>query len=134
MQQCESTSSQHTLNEYTDDREYHRTYQGLTEVSSDIPADILAVQLWYNAITRIRANAFSHLSECRRPRLVHNGISTIESEAFSGLTNLTWLDLQYNWISELEPGSLNGLVSLTWLDLKWNRLEQLYRPVCKSNQ
>ena len=87
------------------DREYHRTYQGLTEVPSDIPADVLGVQLSYNVITRIRANAFSHLSECRTLRLVRNGISTIEPEGFNGLTNLTWLDLQYNWISELVPGS-----------------------------
>ena len=83
-------------------RTYKHIFADLPAVPNDIPADALQVNIGRNRITRLEANAFSHLSEC------------------------TSLHMIYNQISEVEPGAFNGLTALTSLAISWNRLERLY--------
>ena len=116
----------------------------LTEIPNDIPADALKVFIGFNDITKVKANAFAHLSQCRYLNLRATLISEIEPGAFNGLTALTafhmsihrlerlyanmfsdlnncgQMYIQLSRITEVEPGSFKGLSSLTHLYFSWN--------------
>ena len=79
--------------EYTSYRKYYKVNLGLTAIPTDIPADALEVYITSNDITKIEANVFSELSQCRRLYLRFNDIIDLEPAAFNGLTSLLVLDL-----------------------------------------
>ena len=124
---------------------YYNRNDGLTEIPTDIPPNVIEVYISSKQITTIRANVLLQLSQCKYLSLGRN-ISDIEPGAFEGLTSLTnlslgynrlerlysnmfsgvnnckWLDLQENQITEIEPRSFDGLSNLEWLGLNINRL------------
>ena len=121
---------------------------GVTEIPTDIPPDVVEVDIYSNKITTFEANTFSQLSLCTH-LLLGPSISEIEPGAFNGLTALTELTLNFNRlerlsvnmfsginnckmlylaqnkISEIEPGSFDGLDNLERLDLNENHLTTL---------
>ncbi len=133
---------------YTSDREFFRTWWGLTEVPPDIPVDALAVYLWGNAITSLPAGVFSNLVECKKLNLQANQISIVHKEAFARMRSLEVLSLGQNNISAIEAGTFNlpqcqvlylqqnvisslaagtftHLVKCTHLDLEENKISSL---------
>ena len=148
-QKFKSNLCREPRDEYTSDREYYKLDQNLTEIPDDIPADALKVDIAYNDITTVRANVFSHLSQCTSLSLGINGISEIEPGAFNGLTALTnfgmWKSnlerlfanmfsdlkncrimlIQLSRIRQVEPGSFNGLIKLDILYFSFNGIKAL---------
>ena len=142
--------------EYTAGRKYYKQWLGLTSVPTDIPADALEIYIRHNTISRIRANAFSQLSQCRKLSLHQNKISEVESGVFNELKALTYLTLGSNniqrlhqnmfnglkmladlrvydnKISDIEIGTFNGLTSLVSLTLGDNRLQRLQTNMFSS--
>ena len=130
-------------------KEYFKRHQGLTEVPTDIPPDVISVDIRYNGISKIKQNAFSQLSQCRTLIMYGNGLSEVEPGAFNGLRSLVYLGLgtnrlerlyvnmfsslarcedlevQFNHISEIQPGSFNGLDNVEKVWFAFNRLTTL---------
>ena len=112
-------------NEYTSDRWYYSVLQELTDIPTNIPTDTLEVYFIGNAIDKIKANAFSGLSECKRLDLQYNTISEVELGAFSGLGNVTSLELKGNQLTSLKVGMFQGLVALEYLGLDKNHISSI---------
>ena len=130
-------------------KEYIKRHQGLTEVPTDIPPDVISVDIRYNGISKIKQNAFSQLSQCMTLIMYGNGLSEVEPGAFNGLSSLGYLGLgnnrlerlyvnmfsslvrcedlevQFNHISEIQPGSFNGLGRVENIRFAFNRLTTL---------
>ncbi len=108
---------------FTTSRQFWRTYWGLTEVPTDIPAEALVVRLHINSITSVPAGVFSHLSQCIWLGMEINEISFIDSQAFTGLVSLKILYLMSNEISVLSPEVFTALSNLDELNLNGNRVK-----------
>ena len=111
-------------------------YNRITTIPDDIPADVIWVYINSNAITRIPANIFSHLSQCTHLDLSRNQITDIEPGAFNGLISVRRIDLGHNRmkmilglsqnsLTILPTDELNRLQSLKELELSYNRLTTL---------
>ncbi|KAF7267876.1 hypothetical protein GWI33_018932 [Rhynchophorus ferrugineus] len=61
----------------------------------------------YNNVTKINANAFKEASNLKELHLQHNSLSNIPSKVFANLVNLTYLDLSYNQFSLYQNGPNN---------------------------
>ncbi len=103
------------------------TNQGLRDVpaAQAIPVETLIVFLDGNAITELRAGAFSSLPQLQTLSLHSNNISIINPGAFNGLQNLQVLSLSRNILTELHNSMFGGLWKLRLLDLGWNRIENI---------
>ena len=139
--QHQSSAGQRGERYYTEDDQ-------LSEIPTDIPPNVVDVEIHGRQISTIRANVFCNLSQCAT-LYIGNNLSKIEPGAFNGLTALTSLSLYKNErerlhfnmfsdinsckelylgrnkINEIEPGAFNGLNALTNLLLGGNRLERL---------
>ncbi len=130
-------------------KEFYRTYWGLTEVPTNIPAEALEVDLQHNSISSLPPGIFGHLSQCTKLSLENNRIILIESDSFSGLTALKFLflwrnnipnlpakifkhfkmleslDLWQNDISSIDKEAFTGIKSLRYLQLFSNRIAHI---------
>ncbi len=88
----------------------------------DIPANVLKVQLSWNAFTYVPRNYFKNLSHCVDLDLCCQQISTIEFGAFSGLVSLQFLKLGGNELSTLHQHTFLHLQSLRELQIHGNHL------------
>ena len=107
-------------------QEYWRRNAGLTEVPTDIPADIKVVHLLNNPITMIPNGVFSQLSQCKGIYLHKNRISVIEQTGFKGLVNLKQLSLNHNELTQLRPNRFIELIKCEKLFLDSNKISTIH--------
>ena len=93
--------------------EYIAAFKGLTEIPDDIPVNSTVVSLYYNNISAIPPNSFSHLSRCVNLVLGANQLSHIETGTFSGLTSLETLYLAFNRIEDVNAPMWIGAPNVT---------------------
>ena len=108
--------------EYTVDREYYKVNLGLTSIPTDIPADVVRVNIDWNSITRIPANIFSQLRRCEELDLDENKINQIEAGAFNGLNRIKVIYLYNNKLTELNSRTFQGAESVKTLSLLGNQI------------
>ncbi|XP_046325823.2 CD180 antigen-like [Haliotis rufescens] len=119
---CTSVSGCHTS--------YSAAYQGnvtdcqrqnLTQVPSDLPKDIVGLDLQNNLLTRISNNSFSALRDLRFLYLSANPLNTLQRDAFKGLGKLEALKMSCDTLSldktTYPDGLFEYLVSLRQLVL-----------------
>ena len=109
----------------TSNREFNRTFSGLTEVPRDIPEGAVKVFLYNNSITRLKADSFCHLSECTLLDLDNNSISEVELRAFKGLEKMKVLGLCGNELKILTTEMFEGLHKVKHLYLYSNKLRDI---------
>lgn len=79
--------------------EYDRNGTGLTEVPSDIPANVQIIRFSYNHLTFFESNAFSALPLLERIYSAFNKLSYVDSTAFAR-TKLSIVTLYDNLLTE----------------------------------
>ncbi|XP_013384396.1 toll-like receptor 13 [Lingula anatina] len=93
-------------------------------VPVDIPANVTAIDLSYNRITRITPGNFGRLRNLSRLDLSDNRIGKLELGAFTDVPKLRMLNLRSNYLrmdyESLPRGVFKNLSQLQWLDLKNN--------------
>lgn len=94
----------------------------LTEVPTDLPKNVIRLDLSWNNIKRIPVEAFQNITEVRDLSLDHNVIEEIDKEVFIGLIHLDVLGLAGNQIEHLAPDSFVEAQSLRRLILSENPL------------
>ncbi|XP_050445697.1 toll-like receptor Tollo [Cataglyphis hispanica] len=87
------------------------------------------LDLSFNALTRIDAYVFKHLTNLQILKLEHNNIDTLLDGCFASLVNLHTLTLSHNKIVRFEPAHTIGPSALQQLFLDSNRLRGLHRHV-----
>ncbi|XP_046560373.1 toll-like receptor 2 [Haliotis rubra] len=73
--------------------------QNLTQVPSDLPKDIVVLDLQDNLLISIPNNSFSTLRKLRFLFLSHNPLKTLQREAFKGLDKLETLEMSCGTLS-----------------------------------
>ena len=111
------------------DGDFIRSDMGLIEVPDDIPDAARLVNLNYNELTELPADAFNTLSQCRELHLSSNRISVIAPGAFNGLASLEELRLSRNNLSTLAVGTFNGVEHLQFLDISYNFWEKTTQEI-----
>ncbi|XP_057614535.1 leucine-rich repeat-containing protein 17 [Chionomys nivalis] len=94
----------------------------LKKVPSNIPPDIVKLDMSYNKISQLRPKEFEDVHELKKLNLSSNGIEFIDPAAFLGLTHLEELDLSNNSLQNFDYGVLEDLyfLKLLWLrDNPW---------------
>ncbi|CAH1785132.1 unnamed protein product [Owenia fusiformis] len=86
---------------------------------------VLQLDLSNNAITMIRADAFSALKDLQKLDLSSNQISLIDAGAFRGLDKLERLILTGNRLGTISSSIFQGLNKLTRLSLSDNQLKTI---------
>ncbi|XP_036614415.1 leucine-rich repeat-containing protein 17 [Trichosurus vulpecula] len=92
----------------------------LRKIPTNIPPDIIKLDLSNNKINQLQPKVFEDVHELRKLNLSSNGIEFIDPAAFSGLTNLEELDLSNNSLQNFDYGVLEDLYFLKILWLKEN--------------
>ncbi|XP_038597417.1 leucine-rich repeat-containing protein 17 [Tachyglossus aculeatus] len=92
----------------------------LRKIPTNIPPDIVKLDLSNNKISQLRPKEFEDAHELKRLNLSSNGIEFIDPAAFSGLTHLEELDLTNNSLQNFDYGVLEDLYFLKILWLKDN--------------
>ncbi|XP_078696750.1 uncharacterized protein LOC144924920 [Branchiostoma floridae x Branchiostoma belcheri] len=95
---------------------------GLTQVPSNLPQDLIKLDLSDNDIRTLRNNSFSYLHLLEVLNLEANQLSVIEPAAFYNLSNLKMMLLTDNRLSYLPAGLFASLPTLQKLDLSKNSL------------
>ena len=103
---------------------YNLPSKNATEIPDDIPTASTHVYIKGNMITKLKANVFQNLSNCKNLILDENQITEIEPGVFNGLVKLKELHLNRNQLI-LKPDMFSGLSSLTHLSLDGNKLTSL---------
>ena len=112
--------------EFTESKEFYRTYLGLSCIPSDIPADAISVSLYGNQIDYLKPNNFIHLNLCLALDLSFNSIRSLQDQnTFCGLWSLVKLHLEANNIHQIEDGAFTELSSLQVLGLTFNELSEI---------
>ncbi|XP_033646149.1 leucine-rich repeat-containing G-protein coupled receptor 5-like [Asterias rubens] len=100
------------------------TRRNLTEVPLDLPANTVEINLSFNNLTALPADAFSHVTRLRHLKLVGNRIRTLNEDVFRGLKELHSLDLQLNIFQKLPSKAFHpDLANLRTLNLNSNYIE-----------
>ncbi|XP_043944446.1 leucine-rich repeat-containing protein 17 [Protopterus annectens] len=95
-------------------------YKGLKQIPTDIPTNVLQIDLSNNNITKLKPNVFCNNKDLKILNLSNNAIEHIDPAAFSGLLNLQELDLTNNVIQNFEYGVLEDLYFMQKLWLEHN--------------
>ena len=120
---CEARRKHKT--DYYRDGNYYKTYQGLTVIPTDIPAEAKKVSLNWNMFSDIRPGAFSHLTECELLWIIEANVMTIRPDMWGGLDSLEELYLTENYIQDIPNGTFAYLTKLKRLGISANRLDAL---------
>uniref|UniRef100_A0A5K3EG44 Protein slit n=1 Tax=Mesocestoides corti TaxID=53468 RepID=A0A5K3EG44_MESCO len=96
--------------------------KNLYTVPSDLPENIISLNIADNRLTSLPKKAFSKYSSLRKLNIEGNRIQEISPHAFSGLNRLSSLYLTANRIHTLLPNTFKGLSSLTILYLQKNNI------------
>ncbi|KAM4857439.1 leucine-rich repeat-containing protein 17 [Urocitellus parryii] len=94
----------------------------LKKIPTNIPPDIVKLDLSYNKINQLRPKEFEDVHELKKLNLSSNTIEFIDPAAFLGLTHLEELDLTNNRLQNFDYGVLEDLyfLKLLWLrDNPW---------------
>nr|XP_009289666.1 immunoglobulin superfamily member 10 [Danio rerio] len=100
--------------------EVHCTFRYLSEMPGDIQTAVERINLGYNSLSSLQANALSGLNKLELLMLHSNMIKTVEDSAFSGLTSLQVLKMSYNRVEKLNKDTFRGLDNLVRLQLDHN--------------
>ncbi|XP_037498164.1 peroxidasin homolog isoform X3 [Rhipicephalus sanguineus] len=90
-----------------------------------VPENTTVLDLRFNNIQRIPANAFQELPHLDALLLDSNQLQMIENQAFEKLRNLRHLFLSKNRIRRIEDDAFSGLHQLEQLSLQENELEEI---------
>ncbi len=93
---------------------YDGESKSLTQVPDDIPLNATKVNLSFNRITRIRAGAFSRLSECTWLSLYSNRLTSIEAGGLQGKFWETLMFLLVSWDQCFIHLCQMPVIFLTW--------------------
>nr|XP_033770245.1 toll-like receptor 13 [Geotrypetes seraphini]XP_033770246.1 toll-like receptor 13 [Geotrypetes seraphini] len=102
-----------------------RFLQKVESAISDLPSDVLYLNISHNNITQLTQGSFSHLQELVLLRLDCNNLEMIYDGAFENLTSLRILNISFNRIANLSQGAFWGLGNLTLLLLQNNNLQKI---------
>ncbi|XP_034391845.1 leucine-rich repeat-containing protein 17-like [Cyclopterus lumpus] len=94
--------------------------RGLTEVPSNIPEDVVHIDLSYNSIRHLKARDFHRARGLRSLNISYNNMEHINTASFSGLLHLRELDLSNNSLHSVQYGVLEDLYFLSQLKLGGN--------------
>ncbi|XP_056272546.1 leucine-rich repeat-containing protein 17-like [Pseudoliparis swirei] len=94
--------------------------RGLTEVPSNIPEDIVHIDLSHNSIRHLKARDFHRARGLRSLNISYNNMEHINTASFSGLLHLRELDLSNNGLHSVQYGVLEDLYFLAQLKLGGN--------------
>ncbi|XP_010888667.2 leucine-rich repeat-containing protein 17 isoform X2 [Esox lucius] len=92
----------------------------LTEVPSDIPREIVRMDLSQNSLRRLKGRDFVEASRLRSLNLSHNNLEDMDTASLSGLLHLHELDLSNNSLRFFHYGVLEDLYFLSLLRLDGN--------------
>uniref|UniRef100_A0A224YXI4 Peroxidase n=1 Tax=Rhipicephalus zambeziensis TaxID=60191 RepID=A0A224YXI4_9ACAR len=90
-----------------------------------VPENTTVLDLRFNNIQRIPANAFQNLPNLDALMLDNNQLQIIENQAFEKLRNLRHLFLSKNRIRSIEDDAFSGLHQLEQLSLQENELGEI---------
>ncbi|VDI70696.1 carboxypeptidase N regulatory subunit [Mytilus galloprovincialis] len=99
--------------------------QGLTDTFDGVPTNTTELDLSFNKITNIAANAFDDLVSLELLDLGRNNISNIAADAFGDLVSLKSLDLSNNNLSSLPSELFMFNMNLVKVDLSNNHVSSL---------
>ncbi|XP_030068510.1 toll-like receptor 13 [Microcaecilia unicolor] len=102
-----------------------RFLQKVDSAVSDLPSDVLYLNVSHNNITQLTRGSFRHLQELVLLRLDFNNLEMIYDGAFENLTSLRTLNISSNTIANLSQGAFRGLGNLSLLLLQNNKLLQI---------
>nr|3WO9_A Chain A, Variable lymphocyte receptor C [Lethenteron camtschaticum] len=97
----------------------------LTAVPTGIPANTEKLQLDFNQLANIPAEAFHGLTRLTYLALDYNQLQSLPVGVFDQLNNLNELRLQDNQLTSLPPGVFDSLTKLTYLTLSQNQLQSI---------
>ncbi|KAL5110934.1 hypothetical protein TcWFU_009486 [Taenia crassiceps] len=96
--------------------------KSLDAVPSDLPENLISLNIANNRLTQLPKNAFSRYPSLRKLNIEGNKITNVSPYAFSGLRRLSSLYLTGNRIRSFPQNTFNGLSSLTTLYLQKNNI------------
>ncbi|XP_021933009.1 peroxidasin isoform X5 [Zootermopsis nevadensis] len=91
----------------------------------EVPPETTILDLRFNKIREIPANAFKNLKHLNTLLLNNNHIIRLQNGVFNGLKDLRYLYLHFNELVDIEPDTFSNLPSLERLYLHFNRIENL---------
>ncbi|XP_026222020.1 leucine-rich repeat-containing protein 17-like [Anabas testudineus] len=94
--------------------------QGLTEVPTGIPEDIVHIDLSHNSISHLKARDFQGARSLRTLNISNNNMEHIDTGSLAGLLHLRELDLSDNSLLFIQYGVLEDLYFLSQLNLGGN--------------
>ncbi|XP_061124484.1 leucine-rich repeat-containing protein 17 [Syngnathus typhle] len=93
------------------------SYKGMSNVPSDLPSDIVKMDLSGNNIKHLRPKQFLHSKDLKMLNLSSTSLNAIDTGAFAGLLYLRELDLSNNSLHYFQYGVLEDLYFLRKLSL-----------------
>ncbi|KAL5971960.1 hypothetical protein TSMEX_000351, partial [Taenia solium] len=96
--------------------------KNLNAVPSDLPENLISLNIANNQLTHLPRNAFLRYPSLRKLNLEGNKITNVSPYAFSGLQRLSSLYLTGNQIRSFPRNTFKGLSSLTTLYLQKNNI------------
>ena len=90
------------------------------------------IDLSFNKISNIDANAFDHIPQYTELHFYHNELSHVRADTFEKLPLLLKLSLGRNRLVDIEPGAFTKQTKLVRLYLHTNRLTTLQNNVLSS--
>ena len=90
------------------------------------------IRMEYNEVAALRHGMLAGLPSLRLLTLHHNAITLVESSSFMGMRNVEEIDLEGNLIRDVVPGTFKGLVKLQRLVLSHNDISRLRKGVFRG--
>ncbi|XP_021933013.1 peroxidasin isoform X8 [Zootermopsis nevadensis] len=91
----------------------------------EVPPETTILDLRFNKIREIPANAFKNLKHLNTLLLNNNHIIRLQNGVFNGLKDLRYLYLHFNELVDIEPDTFSNLPSLERLFLHNNKLQRI---------
>ncbi len=104
---------------------YTQTRKYLTYIPTNIPGNVLTVNLQVNNIHSIGDDDLGNLTAMTSLNLERNWISHISENAFNKLVSLQTLNLYNNRLTMFMNNTFKNMVSLSTLNLNYNRLKTM---------
>ena len=99
--------------------------RSLISIPNDLPLNTAHLNLFFNDLKEIPADAFAKIPNLRTLNLINAGVNKIHANAFRGCAKLTYLNLLLNPIIMLDEDAFAGLESLRELEISKTHLSSL---------